>query len=240
MRLIFCFIILAICTFPIQCKKLGLASQGKTISTERAAQPFTKICLFNNIDLILTQDTIEKIVIEAGDKLQSSITTSFAGDSLLIKNTSEGIIANPDEKIIAKISVKLLKSISYQGSGTISCSNYIYSDYFDIISNNGAGNVYLKLYAITTTAGIYNESADFIFDGHSDSCYTYCSSRGTIQYQNFVTDKLLIDYSSVRNAYVNAPVAIYGNIFYKGNIYYKGAPAMMNVKEHDTGRFIPY
>src|SRR4051812_35650443 len=175
MRFIYYLILLAICTIPIQCKKLGLTSPGKTVSLQRNTQPFSKICLFNNIDLVLTQDTIEKIVIDAGDKLQSSITTSYAGDSLLLKNTSDGIMANPDEKITARISVKLLKSISYQGSGTVSCTNHIHSDYFDIISNNGAGNVYLKLYSITTTAGIYSESADFIFEGHSDSCYTYCS-----------------------------------------------------------------
>ena len=230
---------LLLCSF-IQCKKLGLESAGAKIINERPTQPFTKICLFDNIDLQLTQDTIEKIQIEAGDQIQSMITTDFSGDSLVLKNKARGLMTNPDQKIIAHISVKLLNSISYQGSGNITCTNTILSPLFEVYSNSGAGNVYLNLNTHILNSGIYGENADFIFKGHADSCYTYCSSRGTIDYRNFITDKLLIDYSSARDAYVNVSKALYGNIFYVGNVYYKGLPSIISVSERNKGRFISY
>lgn len=231
--------ILLLCTFS-QCKKLGLSANGPTVITDRAIQPFTKICLFDNIDLELTQDTVEKIRIEAGEQIQSIITTEFSGDSLLLKNKARGLMTNPDQKIIAHISIKTLNGISYQGSGDITCTNTITAPLFEVYSNTGAGNVYLNLNSHILNSGIYSESADFIFEGHADSCYTYCSSRGTIDYRNFNTDKLLIDYSSVRDAYVNANRALYGNIFYVGNVFYKGNPSILSVKERDKGRFISY
>ena len=223
-----------------ECKKLGLSASGPIAITERSTQPFTKICLFDNIDLQLTQDTIESIHIEAGEQIQSMITTSFSGDSLLLKNKAGGLMTNPDQRIIAHISVKLLNSINYQGSGNITCTNSIISPLLEVYSNSGAGNVYLNLNTHILNSGIYGENADFIFQGHADSCYTYCSSRGTIDYRNFITDKLLIDYSSARDAYVNVSKALYGNIFYVGNVYYKGLPSIISVKERDKGRFISY
>lgn len=196
--------------------------------------------MLDNVELQLTQDTTEKISIEAGDQIQPSIVTEFSGDSLILKNKARGLITNPDEKIIAHVSVKNLTSISYQSSGNITCTNTILAPLFEVYSNTGAGNVYLNLNTHILNSGIYSESADFIFEGHADSCYTYCSSRGTIDYRNFITDKLLIDYSSVRDAYVNVPSALYGNIFYVGNVYYKGHPDIFSVKERDKGRFISY
>jgi len=236
---IYIFPFLLLCTLT-QCKKLGLESAGPTLVANRSTQPFSKICLFDNIDLQLTQDTIEKIQIEAGENIQSMITTEFSGDSLLLKNKAKGLMTNPDQKIIAHISVKNLSSISYQGSGNITCTNTITSPLIEIYSNTGAGNVYLNLNSHILNSGIYGENADFIFEGHADSCYTYCSSRGTIDYKNFITDKLLIDYSSARDAYVNVSDALYGNIFYVGNIYYKGHPSIISVKEKDRGKVISY
>jgi hypothetical protein len=235
------YIFSVLCLFTCsQCKKLGLSANGPIVITDRTIQPFTKICLFDNIDLELTQDTLDKIRIEAGEQLQSMITTEFSGDSLLIKNKARGLMTNPDQKIIARISVKTLNSLSYQGSGNITCTNTITSPLFQVYSNAGAGNVYLNVNSHIINSGIYGENADFIFQGHTDSCYTYCSSRGTIDYRNFNTDKLLIDYSSVRDAYVNVSTALYGNIFYVGNVYYKAHPSILSVKERDKGRFISY
>jgi Protein of unknown function (DUF2807). len=236
---IYILFFLLLCTFT-QCKKLGLQSPGLIIINERSTQSFTKICLFDNINLELTQGTIEKIQIEAGENIQSMITVDFVGDSVILKNKARSLITNPDQKIIARISVKKLNSISYQGSGNIICTNTITSPLFEVYSNTGAGNVYLNLNSHILNSGIYGENADFIFGGHADSCYTYCSSRGTIDYRNFMTDRLLIDYSSVRDAYVNVTNALYGNIFYVGNVYYKGHPAIVSVKERDKGRVISY
>ena len=235
----FILFFLLLCTFT-HCKKLGLESPGQIVIKERSTQPFTKICLFDNIDLQLTQDTTERIQIEAGENIQSMITTDFSADSLILKNKARGLMTNPDQKIIAHVFVKTLNSISYQSSGNIACSNTITNPFFEIYSNTGAGNVYLNLNTHILNAGIYGENADFIFDGHADSCYTYCSSRGSIDYRNFVTDKLLIDYSSARDAYVNVSDALYGNIFYLGNIYYKGHPSIVSVNEKNKGRIISY
>ncbi|GAC1425282.1 MAG: hypothetical protein NVS1B13_08910 [Flavisolibacter sp.] len=223
------------------CTKFNLfSSQGRIIIEQRPAEAFDGILLNNNINLILTQDTIESIRVEAGENIQSSILTQIHNHLLTISRTGSTILSKPGELINVYTSVKEIKKISYQGSGNITSTNTLNSSYFLIISNNGAGNVTLSLKTHMTTAGIYNENADFILVGQSDSCYSYCASRGTLDFRNFEVKKLQIDYSGARDAYVWVRDVLTGNIFYKGNIYIRGNPSIVSLKQRSEGKLYPF
>jgi len=221
------------------CKKGPFGNSGKTVIFERKAAPFNKISLFNNIDLILTQDTVESIKVEAGENVQPSIITDIQQNTLTIKNASNSLVNQPNEVVKVYVSVKLLQYLNYQGAGSVTCTNTIQTEYINIISNTGAGNVYLKLNAGWTIAGIYDDDADFIFSGQTNGCDLYCSSRGTMDLRDFKTKELKLDYSGVRNAYVYVTDTLKGTIYYKGNVYYRGAPAL-KVQTTNEGRFIGY
>ncbi|HEV7620520.1 MAG TPA: hypothetical protein VGO09_02235, partial [Flavisolibacter sp.] len=63
---------------------------------------------------------------------------------------------------------------------------------------------------------------------------------GTIDFRNFIVNKLQIDYSGARDAFVSAINTLNGNIFYKGNIYYNGSPSLINVKQRDAGKLLHF
>jgi hypothetical protein len=233
------FILFAFCN--LACKKGNpFGNEGKMVKVLRPAASIGQVILNDNINLILTQDSIEKISVEAPEKIEPYITTEFVGQSLTIKNKNAALLQNPNEIINVYVSVKNLGRLDYHGSGNISCTNTLQKDYFNIESTDGSGNVNLDLNTILTIALLDNDVADFNFRGASDSCYTYCSSIGTIDYRNFKVKRLAINSSSVRDAYVWATEALHGQLFFKGNIYYKGNPPVLNTQATHNGRFIPF
>jgi hypothetical protein len=221
------------------CKKGLLGGEGRIVITQRSAPSFHKISLYHHIDLVLTQDTVENIKVEAGENRQPSIVTAVEGDELVIKNDANSLVNRPGEVIRVYVSVKELQLLNYQGSGTITCSNTLQMSQFTVLSNLGAGDVHLNLDVQQLTAGIYEDNADFIFRGKADQCYTYCASRGTIHYENLEVRDMQLDYSSARDAYVHVTGFLKGTIYYKGNVYYKGTP-VLQTNMPDAGRFIPY
>ena len=220
------------------CKKGLFEKAGKVVVSERPVGSFIRIYLFSNINLILTQDTVNKIKIEAGENLQDGIITAVADSNLTIKNGLSNLANSPNETINVYVSVKDLQVISYQGAGDITCTNTIKALAFNILSNEGAGNVYLSLDTKLTIAGIYDDDADFIFSGKSDSCYSYCASRGTIDFKDFTVKRMQMDYSSARDAYVHATELLRAKISYKGNVFYKGGP-IIDVQLKNEGRLLP-
>src|SRR5437868_5506989 len=133
-RSFFHIILLAVFFLEPRCKKGWLGSEGSMITVQRPATPFVQIVAYDNVNLILTQDTIEKIKVEAPSKIEPNITTEVIGQSLWIRNTNAGLLLNPDEKINVWISVKTLARLDYHGSGSVNCTNTIHKDYFVVVS----------------------------------------------------------------------------------------------------------
>ncbi|MER3463491.1 MAG: hypothetical protein C4329_02815 [Chitinophagaceae bacterium] len=231
----YCLFILSIITF-FSCKK-GTFDAGNTVIKERVIANVHQIILYDNINLILTQDTVEKLRIEAGENIQNEIATDINGAALTIKNTSSNQwLQYPAQKINCYVSIKQLRKIDYKSAGNITSTNTLQSDYFQIDSE-GAGDVRLSLNSIKIVANAYQENADLILSGRSDTCYAYCSSRGTIDFRNLQVRRMAVDFGSVRDGYVWATEALHAQIFYKGNLYYKGTPTVDMQLLHDGRLF---
>ena len=62
----------------------GIKGTGKVIKSEREVKDFKSIVLKSGIDLILTQDTLEKVLVETDENLQKIIKTEVADGELKI------------------------------------------------------------------------------------------------------------------------------------------------------------
>lgn len=224
------------------CKKTGcFKSEGKQVKINRNVDPFSEIWLYDNVNLILTQDSTEKMMVEAGENIQSDVEVQVTGGILSLKYTAKcSLFQSPAARITVYLSVKNLRKIKYFGSGMITCTNTITGKDIEVESVNGAGNITLTLDNKKTVAVIHEENADLIFNGYSDSCYTRISSRGSIDFRNFQVKRFAIDYESVRNGYIHVTEALHATIRYKGNLYYKGSPALINIKASSSGKLIQF
>jgi hypothetical protein len=205
--------------FP-HCKKPGCFSEaGAIISVRREAIAFHRVDLYDNISVILTQDTIESITVKAAENIEPNIITKVENGILTIRNTTScKWLRNPSENPTVYIGVKNLDYILYAGSGNVMSSNTIQS-----------------LNAQQLSATIEYESADFIFHGNADLCYCYANSRATLNLSDLKIKNLNIGYASVKDITVNVRDRIDANVYHTGNIYYKGNPAVFTTY-YSSGR----
>ena len=236
-NLLFLLLLLALLQ---SCKKGDcLESAGAITIVNRPISSFNQIDLNDNVNLILTQDTIERIQVEAGQNLQPNILTTVTNNILTIKNTTScQWLRNPSEKINVYISVKKLNTVNYNGSGNVTSTNTITTDNITFNSNEGAGNVEVTLDAQQTFAYIYHENADFIFHGKSNYCASYTNSRGSIDFKDFIVKNMNIEYGSIRDTHINVTETLHAIVYFKGSIYYTGSPAKIDTTYYSSGRLI--
>ena len=220
------------------CKKPGcFENAGPLITVKRNASSFYRIELFDNVNVILTQDSTETIKVRAPQNIEPNIITNIENGILTVQNTTTcKWLRNPSEQIDVFISVRELKHFEYSGSGNVSSTNTILADNITFYSSKGAGNIDIALQAKVLTASVEYESADFLFHGKADVCYCYCNSRGTLGLKDFEVRHLVIGYAGVRDVTVNATEAIEATIYHTGNVYYKGNPSTILTAFYSTGR----
>jgi hypothetical protein len=223
----------------LSCKKTScLENAGTKVISHRKTASFNKIDLFDNVNLIITQDSTEAIAVEAGANVLPNIITSVEKGVLTIKNsTSCNWLREPSETINVYVSVSNLNNLNYQGSGRVTSTNTIVTDTITIFSKEGAGIVNLSLNTVQTNAIIQKESPDFILHGNSDNCYAAIDSRGSINFADFEVKRMYIGYICVRNATINVTESLIAVLYHTGNIYYKGNPLIEN-SYYSSGRLI--
>lgn len=221
------------------CRKGGcLDSAGATTRVERTAAPFHQIYLYDDIDLVLAQDSVEKITVETGSNLQPNISTEILNGVLTIRNnTTCSWLRNPSEKTTVSVTVKNLDKILYAGSGNVRSTDTLRLERLDILSDIGAGNVELTVDVQLLMAYIHNESADYVLRGRADQCHTYTNARATIDFSDLTVRYYNMGYGAIKDTYIRVTEQIDLEIYYKGNVYYRGEPKIKTTY-HSTGRLI--
>jgi hypothetical protein len=223
------------------CKKPGcFEDAGPTVTIKREVGAFHRVNLFDDVDVILTQDTVESVKVVAPKLIEPNIIVQNENGVLTIRNsTSCRWLRNPSEKIEVHIGIKDLDYFEYSGSGNVFSTNTIKANNIKFYSATGAGNIDIALEAKQVTAWVEYESADFIFRGKADVCYCYANSRGTLQFDEFEVKHLVINYASNRNTTVVATERIEAVVYHTGNVYYKGNPSNIATSYYSTGRLLP-
>ena len=223
------------------CKKPGcFENAGSIVTVQRETNSFNRIDLFDNVNLIHTQDTIESISVRASQNIEPNISTSIENGVLTIRNnTSCKWLRNPSEKIDVFVGIKELKHLEYGGSGNVTSTNTIQAENISFYSATGAGNIDVTLDAKQVTASVEYESADFVFRGKADVCYCYANSRGSLGLKDFQVKHLNISYAGIRDVTVNATEVLEATIYHTGNVYYKGHPSTILTSFYSTGRLFP-
>lgn len=226
--------------FFVACKKeTCFGEAGPVTSVVRAAAAFHEIDVYDDINVVLTQDTVEKIRIVAPEHLEPNIATQIQNGILTLKNeTTCAWLRKASEKITVYVHLKNIDKVIYAGSGTIRSANTLIAGNIGFYSETGAGNIDVTLNAVQTFSYIMDENADFTFHGTSDVCWSYTASRGSIDFSDFVVKKMIIEYGGVRDATIHVTEDLNSIIYFKGNLYYKGTPQLTKNEVHSSGRLI--
>ena len=125
------FIILAMLGFSFEgCQKENrcdcIKRTGEIVMVTRSVKPFDKIFAEENVNVFITEDSVQEVKVEAGENIEPLIDTEVTDGILYIRNRNKCNWARSYKKPLnVYIRVKGLKYITSNGTGTIKSVNAI-------------------------------------------------------------------------------------------------------------------
>jgi len=211
-----------------------LNSTGEIIMEERAVTDFNEIRISDNINVILTQDTVNKVVMEAGENLLEKIEVEVNGVVLTLKNNNKcNWTRSYKKQINAYITVKDLATITHDGYGRVTGTNTIIMDSL-VIHMNSNGDIELDIDADYFHADTH-ETGDLILSGKVWSFGVWTSGNTWIKCENLVSKYAYIQTNSTGDCNVHSNYLLDIVLNSIGNVNYSGNPSIVTIKNNGKG-----
>jgi len=229
------FILLVVICWATSCDKDNkcLKTSGNTIVEERLVnQSFESIELNNKINLIVTQDSVISLKVEAGSNLMPLITTDVINNQLIIKSDNKcSFLRSYSKPINVYLSMPNLKKIVYTGNGDITSTNVLSFSPLTIESFGGTGSINLALVSEQITILQHSGPADFNLIGSTKELYVYSISSGWFFLNQLNAQSVHVNSSGIGDVIVNASNTLLVELRSIGNVNYYGSP-VLSITDH--------
>lgn len=215
-------------------------STGKIISENRIiTNEITSIDLKDNIDLVIRQDSIASIKIEAGENLLPFIKVRQKGNQLELKNDNQcNFLRSYKNNITAYLSLPNIEYIYYTGHGNISTTGALQLNNFTFETRNGTGTVSLQLNANKISILQHTGPVDFELNGTSHFAYLFSGGGGWMRCQQLISDKVHVNHDGTGDVIVSPTNELLIELTSLGNIEYYGNPTLTVSKHSGSGKII--
>jgi len=237
-------VLLALLSGISSCKKSGaecFTSAGTVIKQARIITDFDTIIAKQNVDIILTQDTLNSVVVEAGEKIIAGIKTIIENRQLVIDNTNTcNWVRSYDKPLNVYIHVKNLRKIWYLSAGNITSTNVLTSASFLLDVWGGCGSIDLSLNVTQGYIYEHQGTADITLRGRSVFDYVVLGDFGPLQLKDLSTDYSYVSNTGTNDCYVNVIKYLDATIRSIGNIYFTGKPDTVHAHIIGAGQLIEF
>lgn len=226
------------------CDKSGtncFNSTGKIIRQERQVSPFDSITMNDNVNVILTQDSVDMLVVEAGEHIINGISTEVIDRNLVIHNNNVcNWTRSFNNPINVYISLNYLWKVYYNSSGDLTSANTLDLDSLMVEVWGGCGTIDLDLDLFT---GYFSENlgtVDFQLKGFCAICYIWSGEYGPFNCGDLNTAYCFLTTQSSNDCRVRVEKMLGVTINSIGNVYYTGDPDSVSATITGQGKLIRY
>jgi len=226
----------------ISCKKENnrcFKSYGDITKEVRVTNAFSFIELDDRINLFLTQDSVHKIEVEAGENLLPLIKTEIENGKLRIYDRNMCYwFRGYDKEINVYVSYVELDSMRFSGAGTISTTNTMKGDYFMLNLWGAGGSVNMNVDLQESHFNIHTGTGDITLKGKSTTNYAYSASNGFLFLSELETSNTFLSSNGTGDFYVYATSAIGVQIYGPGSVFYSGNPDVLWEIDEGEGNLV--
>ena len=239
-HLITCICFVFVISIFFSCSKDGCSFTAEAISSQsRNVSSFNQIILYDKINVILKEDSVQSITVDANKTLLPGISTDVSNNILTIKNDNHcTLLTNPDQQVNVYISTLQLQNITYYGAGNINSVNTLHPSQFTVDCWTGTGAVKLDIVTNSLSVYIRTNNAQVTLSGQSNTTVIYCAAEGYINMFQLPSVNLTLNQRSVRDIDINVTGSLNADVVYKGNVFYMGNPVKIDSLITNTGRLI--
>lgn len=112
-----------------------ISGNGKVVKQERTVSGFDEISVSTGIEVVLNQDSFEKVVVETDENIQKILKTEVTGNKLKIY-LEEGV--NHVKEMKVYVTLKQVKSVSASAGSEVKTASKINAENLKISSSSGS------------------------------------------------------------------------------------------------------
>jgi hypothetical protein len=214
---------------------------GNVIQQERQLPTFHSVYVEDNVNLIFQEDTIQKIIVEAGKNLINLVKTEMRGDELFLHNDNK---CNFSRRYDIPINVYIhyvrnqFYSVKSKATSTISNSNPCTNDSIDL-NIESSGDINFQVAGSGTIFTHQHGAGDVTLIGTCDQVIIYSIGTGFTTTENCANRYTWVYTTTTGKITVGPWDQLITQIYGSGNIYYKGNPNSIVNSETNTGKLLP-
>jgi hypothetical protein len=225
-------LIASICLLLSACN-MCTTGTGETQPEERLVANFSEITLDCSADIVIRERKISDknmVVVEAQPNILPLIVTKVTGNTLNID--MEGCVSH-SKAITIYIYVDDISEVTNNGSGSISSSNILKADQFEI-NQSGSGNIDLKIRANRIDAH-HESSGDIMLSGNSNKIEIALDGSGSCNTLALNSDVAEVNLNGSGTVSVFATRQMDLHLDGSGSIFYAGKPEKLNTSDNGSG-----
>lgn len=203
---------------------------GKVVKEERNITGFDEIAVSTGIELVINQDTFEKVVVEADENIQKILKTELKGEKLKIY-LEEGV--NYAKRMKVYVTVKQLKSMEASAGSEVKTSGKINSESLKIHSSSGS-EVNMEV-GCTFVSADSSSGSELTVSGTTISLKGDSSSGSELKLSNLIAEKGEVSASSGSELNVHTTKEIKAHASSGAEIDVYGNPALRDTNSSSGG-----
>jgi hypothetical protein len=209
---------------------IGHTGNGKVVTEERSVSGFDAISVNNGIELLVSQDTFEKVVVEADENIQKILRTEVKDGKLKIFLDENVFHA---KKMKVYVTVKQLKALEASSGAEVKSGNQIKAENLKIQASSGSEvtmEINCSQVLLDTSSG-----SDMKISGITQSLKAGSSSGSDLNASKLVAEKGDVSASSGSDLEVNVTKELKANASSGSDIAVRGNPAIRDTNSSSGG-----
>jgi hypothetical protein len=219
---------------------------GTTITQEFEVPLFTEIHFEDEISVVLTQSTEQKVIVETGENLLNDIQVYVENERLIMRDLNGCNIARDYGITKVFIEAPNLTKIRNSSTGSITSVGTLNYPELLLVSNTTAGAFYPQKsgdFILNLSCDYFEISANgssifYITGSANKSKIVFSDEWPRFEGENFVIDTLQVLHRSATYMKVNPQFSLKGKIIATGDIISVNYPDVVDVEELFTGKLI--
>lgn len=212
---------------------------GTATTDTRELPSLPKINIYDDVDVVLKQDSLNFIEIESYRNLISFITTTSNDTAIEIRNLNKcNSLRKGDIRNTVIVHFSQIDQLNFYGSGKIRFEGTVYQDRIDISSYNSRSEFNLTISCNYMHCAFIEGSVIGTINGTSDSTYIFQSQYSIVDASNLNNSYLHFSNNSTGDAHVNVTNDLRVELLDVGNIYYTGNPTLKILADIGLGNII--
>jgi hypothetical protein len=219
-------------------------NSGDIIQKEFTVTDFTKITVFERIELIIKEGAAHKVIVETGEFLMDEIEVKVENGRLLLNNNNGCNLTR--EFGITKIyvtapnltEIRSSTGLPTRSDGVLTYPNLtLFSeDHSDVFHTDGIFNLHIENSSLRI---ILNNLSSLTMEGNTDNLnINFASGDARFEGRNFIAQNVTIYHRGSNDIIVNPQVSLTANLVSTGDVIVVNTPPTLDIQEQYTGRVI--